>query len=303
MQQQYDLPSLVDPFLQRLADRNYSPATIRLYSQTFKRFIASLTSESIHYANEITLDHIYQFQQTLNQAKLSPATIAGCLRQIKCFFDDLEKHQLLFENPTHNLVIKKQPKPLPTILTEQQIKQLLSSPNCAIPKGLRDRAILELLYATAIRRQKCIDLTLSDIDTHRHLIFVTGKGRKQRFLPTGKQAAIYLERYLKYARPALCRTASIPPKSLWINKRRGLPLDAQSMAVMIRNYARKANIPFPVSPHMLRRTCATHMLQHGAHPLMIAELLGHATTSTLNHYLRLSIQDLKHTHQKTKPGI
>lgn len=186
------------------------------------------------------------------------------------------------------------------MLTEAEVRALLAAAGHETAAGLRDRALLETLYATAVRRQELMDLTVWDIDLGQGLVRAMGKGRRERMLPLGRHAAAALGRYLAEARPML--GARRPNEvALWLGTH-GRPLGYGSVPKIVARYARAAGIARRVGAHMLRRSCATHMLRNGASPVVIQQLLGHASLAHLAQYLRLSVGDLRAMHTNTNPG-
>lgn len=235
---------------------------------------------------------------------LAESTVDHYLRIGRGLFIFLEKKGELFENPFHNLETHRPERKLLQVLSENEIKQFLSAPDCSNPVGLRDRAMLEILYGTGIRKFELEKLTIFDVDIDRETLRVVGKWRKERVLPIGKHAAKYVGLYLKNARPKLVNQAD--PDAEWLflsampkaKKKRRVNLETHFFA----KYAEKAGMKKPVSCHTLRRSCATHMLSNGAHPLMVAEMLGHSSLRNLSQYLQVSIRELIKSHGQCKVG-
>jgi integrase/recombinase XerD len=185
--------------------------------------------------------------------------------------------------------------------TEEQMLRLLEAPRLETLPGLRDRAWLETAYATGARRLEMTRLTLADVNLQQGVLRLYGKGDKERLVPLGQQAIGWLEKYLRQARPRLLKGNQTT--ALWISSRGGGPLCYQAMQQQLRGYAQRLGLPVSLlAAHNLRRACVTHLLQHGASPLLLKELLGHTRTATLTHYLRRSLADLKATHRRTLPG-
>ncbi len=167
--------------------------------------------------------------------------------------------------------------------------------------GFRNRAILEVSYSTGVRCEELLNLSIFDVECERRRIRVLGKGRKERTVPIGRHAADYVKHYLKNGRPKLLGQSHPDTTALWISCK-GHPLTIIGLRQMLRNYGKKAGIKQNVNAQILRRSCATHMLDNGAHPVVVAQLLGHAKLSTLSHYLKVTITELKQMHENTKPG-
>ncbi len=191
-----------------------------------------------------------------------------------------------------------QPRLLP-VPSVAQLRRLLSVPNPATPFGVRNRALLETAYATGARREELVTLDAVAVDLVNGTVRVLGKGRRERVLPLTRPAVSWLSRYTEKARPVLLKGAIDEP-ALWIDLH-GSRLAPHALDVVVKKSARAAQVP-GVTPHTLRRACATHLLQGGAHPVFVQQLLGHASMRHLAHYLRMTIAELKATHARSKPG-
>ncbi|MGD0413495.1 MAG: tyrosine-type recombinase/integrase, partial [Verrucomicrobiota bacterium] len=199
------------------------------------------------------------------------------------------------------LVIPRRRRKLIKAPTESHIALLLETPDTSTASGLRDRAWLELAYATGARRIELFRLNVRDLDLQQGLVRLFGKGDKERLVPLGSQARHWLTRYLAEARPKLLKAKETP--ALWLSSHGGGPLGYEAIQQQLRTLTRKAGLPASLlTPHNLRRACATHLLDHGASPLMLKELLGHERTATLSHYLRQTIADVRATHRRSAPG-
>lgn len=296
-----DIKAYVKEFAESLASRKYSPATVASRRQSLGLFAAFLDAAGITRLQDASADVLERYRQKALGSGLSPNTVENYMHAIRGLFDFLEAGGAIFENPARKMAMRKQAKVLGGVLTEDEARRLLAAPDCSRKVGLRDRAMLELLYGTGIRGGELMRLTVFDVDIERQTVRVAGKGGKERVLPIGKNAARHLESYLRHSRTRLAGKAAPGSDALWL----GIFHEAireQSARVVIKRHARKAGISKQVSTHTLRRTCATHMLRNGAHPAMVAEMLGHAGMQTLSHYLQVSIADLMRTHAATKPG-
>ena len=204
-------------------------------------------------------------------------------------------------NPAQELVYPVTDKTLPVnILTQSEMKQLLDAPDTSNPVGIRNKAILELLYSTAIRRQECLDLKVQDVDLNEGIVRINlGKGAKDRLLPLGESAVDWVRRYLKEV-----RAAKINPDNdhghLFITVRNGKPLSKESLQRMVNIYGHDL-LNKPVSVHTIRRSCATHMIQAGASPGFVQKLLGHSSPETMRRYVRLVATDVKQAHHDYHP--
>jgi integrase/recombinase XerD len=203
---------------------------------------------------------------------------------------------LIFENPFGWVTRPSKPKLLPGIvLSLDQVNSLLNVPDIQSKTGIRHRAILEALYSSAVRLSEAANLELSDVDLERGTIIVRqGKGAKDRVVPLGDQAAQWLKKYLLKVR-SLYKGAS---QAFWITHN-GKPISTIGIRFIVKKAAKKVGLH--VNPHTLRRSCATHLLQAGASPMMVKEILGHADLETLSRYLKLTLTELKHVHEQTHP--
>jgi len=230
---------------------------------------------------------------------LSLPTQSARLSAVQGFFHHLFKEGIVLHDPSASLEKARRRKPLPRhILTEKQTLGLLNAPDVETPLGLRDRAILELLYATAIRNEELRTLKLGDVDLDKGQLAITGKGTKERIVPVGRIALNWLTEYLKAVRPALIEGPD--PGTVFLSKR-GRPLTAGNLIVLVRKNAVKAGLPEEITPHALRHTCATHLLRSGADIRNIQVLLGHGSLSTTQIYTRVDITDLKRVHRLHHP--
>jgi len=183
---------------------------------------------------------------------------------------------------------------------EEDIRKLMEQPDLGTAAGVRDRALLEVGYSTALRLSELAGLNLADPNLKDATVRVLGKGSKERVVPLGRQAISWLEEYVGKARPELL-TASPDEPALWLGGM-GRRFHVLLIGKMMRDYGKRAGIACGITPHALRRACATHMLRGGAHPAAIQMLLGHASLSTLSSYLRVSITDLQAMHAKARVG-
>ena len=186
--------------------------------------------------------------------------------------------------------------PVPSVA---DLRRLLAAPNAAAPFGVRDRALLETAYATGARREELVTLDATAVDLVNATVRVVGKGRRERVLPLTRPAVAWLNRYTTRARPVLLK-GKLDEPALWIDLHAGR-LSPHGLDVLVKKHAAAAKLR-GVTPHTLRRACATHLLQGGAHPVFVQQLLGHATLRHLAHYLRMTIAELKATHARSKPG-
>ena len=278
----------LNAYIEHLNALKRSPATIATRRQCLTRFLNAHPDARLQ---DITTEHIGRYRKSMADANLTQGTINTNLTCIKAFFQFLTDRGLIFDNPMADTRIASV-KSVPHVLSETEVMDLLNTPDTKTPRGIRDRAILEVLYSTAIRRDELLKLKITDIDFNQRTVLVFGKGSKERLLPIGPHACEWTQRYLNKVRPKHLKDDT--ESALWLT-RFGLPMKGTALTRIFKSYK-------TVSAHTLRRSCATHMLAHGAHPLAICELLGHATVETVTHYLKVDIEDIKKTHKATKPG-
>lgn len=290
-------------FKESLKILKQSKTTIELYEAGLKQFLNWLAGEKIYDLKEVTFEVMRKYQLLLLSKSYSLNTIHVKLRCLKRFFEYLEKTRVILLNPAEKIILPKLGDRLSkNILSEEEIKKLLNAPNTSTPIGIRDRALLELLYSTGIRKQECADLKVYDVDYKGGSLRINqGKGSKDRVVPLGKKACDALREYLLKIRPVLTKE-DITNRSLFVSVlKEGKPLSEQSLRVIVKNYGKQAGIKQPVNPHAIRRSVATHLLKNDAHPLYIQRILGHSSTKTLNKYIKVIAKDVKKTHNKTHP--
>ncbi|MFQ5592487.1 MAG: tyrosine-type recombinase/integrase, partial [Phycisphaerae bacterium] len=274
-----------------------SIALFRTVLEDLERFIQTRGCERLQ---DITAADLEDYRLHLVNRDFAPASLCRYLRTVRQFFAWLEEHQHLFLNPAADLTLPAVPPKLLAVPSEEEMTRLLAQPNINTLCGLRDRALLETLYATGARREEMNRMNTAHLDLDNRTVRVMGKGRRERMLPLGTQASDWLGRYLKTARPKLLRGNDEEP-ALWID-RHGHRLAYAMFPQIVRQHARQASLSTHLTPHSIRRACATHMLRHGAHPLQLQLLLGHSSLRHLSQYLRLSITDLQRAHAQTNPG-
>jgi integrase/recombinase XerD len=284
----------------------YSEDTVRARRVAIKRFIAWCADRGLDDPKGITQPILERYQQHLfhyRKADGQPMTLGtqhGCLAPLKTFFKWLTREHHILYNPASELVLPKQPKRLPrVILSVQECEAILNEAEPATVYGLRDRALLELLYSTGLRRMELPHLAVYDVDLTRRLVFVReGKGRKDRVVPLGARACAWLDKYLTDARPQLVAGDT---RTLFLTDY-GEPVTPEYVADKVKRYMQFAGIDKPGATHLFRHACATHMLENGADIRYIQALLGHADLATTQIYTHVSIDKLQQIHAATHPA-
>jgi len=289
-----------------LLTHGYSQDTVRARRIALKRIIAWAAERGIASPTEITLPILERYQRHLflyRKPDGSPLTLGtqhGCLAPLKTFFQWLTREHHTLYNPASELQLPKQPKRLPrTILSVQDVEAVLNEAEPSSPQGLRDRALLEVLYSTGLRRMELAALKVYDIDLTRRLVFVReGKGKKDRVVPVGERALAWLDKYLTEVRPQLLAGES---EALFLSDY-GEPITPDYLAAKVKRYLAFAGIERPGATHLFRHACATHMLENGADIRYIQAMLGHEQLSTTEIYTHVSIDKLQQIHAATHPG-
>ena len=300
------LTAYVNAHLEWMPIAGYSEDTVRGRRIALRRFLAWCEERALREPKDITKPILERYQRHLfyyRKADGKPMTLGtqfGCLAPLKTFFKWLAKENHILYNPASELTLPRLPKHLPrVILSIQEVEAILREAEPTSAPGLRDRAMLETLYSTALRRMELPGLALYDIDTTRRLVMVReGKGRKDRVIPIGMRAAAWVEKYLQESRPQLAVGDS---EALFLTDY-GLPVTPEYVAERVRRYMAFAGIDKPGATHLLRHACATHMLENGADTRFIQALLGHETLATTQIYTHVSIDKLREIHDATHPA-
>ena len=300
------LTAYVSAHLEWMPIAGYSEDTVRGRRIALRRFITWCGERALREPKDITKPILERYQWHLyyyRKADGKPMTLGsqfGCLAPLKTFFKWLAKENHILYNPASELTLPRLPKHLPrVILSIQEVEAILREAEPVSPSGLRDRAMLETLYSTALRRMELPGLALYDIDTTRRLVMVReGKGKKDRVIPIGARAAAWVDKYLHESRPQLLVGDT---DALFLTDY-GLPVTPEYVAERVRRYMHFAGIEKPGATHLFRHACATHMLENGADTRFIQALLGHETLATTQIYTHVSIDKLREIHDATHPA-
>lgn len=285
-----------------IAEKNASKYTVRNYESEIRQFLKFLHSQRISGWSEVNTEVLRRYLAWLMKEGYCKASIARRVSELRSFCHFLERNGELAHNPFTPISSLRVPKRLPNYLSRQEMEALLSAPDAGKPQGQRDRAILELLYASGLRVSELVSLDLGDIDLSQGQIRVLGKGDKERITLLGKPAIGALQLYLRDARPQLMGSAAT--NAVFLN-RSGGRLSARSVQTTLNKYARQAHIIRPVTPHILRHTFATHLLDGGADLRTVQELLGHSLLGTTQIYTHVSQERAREVylgaHPRAKP--
>jgi integrase/recombinase XerD len=302
--------ALVEDFLQHLRhERGQAEHTQRTYSALLNKFVAWAQKQGLADWKSVDLKHLISFLEherervLANQPKESTRRLSGEsvyleIAALRAFYRFAENEKLLPSNIAENLSLPRRWKRLPKALSSQEIEKLLAPENPETPQSLCDQAILELAYASGLRLAELRGVRLEQLHLEAGFINVIGKGNKERVLPLGKKAVAALDRYISVGRPKLVTRRS--PANVFLTKR-GTPFAAVTLWLRIKQRVRRAGIARNITPHMLRHSFATHLLENGADLRIIQELLGHATIATTEIYTHVAGNRLRDIHQKFHP--
>lgn len=238
----------------------------------------------------------YVSAQTANG--LHARSLARALASLRRFYRYLLREKLIVRDPTADVLLPKLGRALPTSLSEEQVEHLLNAPDARAARGLRDRALLETLYATGLRVSEIVNLTRTQLNLEMGVVRVVGKGDKERLVPMGEEAIAWLRRYLAAARPELLRGRT---SDYVFVTARGTALTRQALWQNIKRYALQAGIEKNLSPHTVRHAFATHLVNHGADLRVVQMLLGHADLSTTQIYTQVARERLQQLHKRHHP--
>jgi integrase/recombinase XerD len=298
-----DLPSAftqaIDAFLtSALAEQGLASRSIDAYRQDLSDFTRFVVSRGAMSPARVQHAGITVYLISLRRQGRAASTVKRRTAAIRSFYKYLQREGVLAHDPTLDLASPRLPRRLPRILTVNEVERLLAAPNPGVQEGVRDRALLELMYATGLRVSETVGLDLSDLDLAHEVVRCIGKGNKERLVPLGSQAVRALREYLGKARPRLARRHST--QALFVS-RLGGRFSRQGCWKLIRRYARRSGIPTPVTPHMLRHSFATHLLERGADLRAVQEMLGHATISMTQVYTHLTRDRLREVYKQSHP--
>lgn len=295
-----DLNASLDLFLDYLrVEKGHAPLTLEAYGRDLVRYLADLDRQGITAAAEVTPAHIAACLGRCRDEGLSPRSRARLLVAIRGLHRFLLAEGYAQRNPAMQIDAPRPVSHLPKVLTTAEVEALLQAPSGRDPFALRDRAMLEVLYATGLRVSELVALKPGDIRFDPGCLTAFGKRRKERLVPLGEPALLALHDYLGHGRSALAAKAD-PAAELFLN-RDGRGLTRQGFWKIIRRHALTAGIVKPVTPHILRHSFATHLLEHGADLRAVQAMLGHADISTTQIYTHVSRERLQRLHKDFHP--
>jgi integrase/recombinase XerD len=279
-------------------ERALSPNTVAAYIRDLREFSAFLRERGTALAG-LSREDLFAFEARLQRLGRKARSVARKLSAIKTFLSFACREELHPGNPPE-IEPPKLPRSLPHVLTPREVELLLQAPDTERPEGLRDRAMLELLYASGLRVSELVGLERPDVRVDEGLVRCMGKGSKERLVPVGKAALAWVERYVSEARPLFEAAGKGPASRLFLGDS-GSPVSRSAFWARIRHYARTAGIHRKVSPHTLRHSFATHLLAGGADLRSIQEMLGHADIGTTQIYTHVDDSHLAHVFHNCHP--
>ncbi|MDI6874143.1 MAG: site-specific tyrosine recombinase XerD [Actinomycetota bacterium] len=292
-------PALLREFLVYMrAERGLSERTVEAYRRDIGRFVEFAVRRGVSSPGEVRREQVTAFLEEMEEIGLSPRSLArltASLRAFQRFLVEEGGGELL---PLGDLPYPRHAMKLPAVLSQEEVKTLLEQPMPGDALGLRDRALMETLYGTGIRISELVSLDLEDLDLEEGEMRVLGKGSRERVVPVGGRAAEALVSYLAHGRPRLSRNPS--QRALFLNSRGGR-ITRQGAWGVVRKYASRVGLGDRMTPHTLRHSYATHLLENGVDLRYIQELLGHASVSTTQIYTHVSRKRLKEVYLKSHP--
>ncbi len=293
--QPFDL--LADQFIHHLrVEKGLAKNTIESYGRDLARYFDFLGKNSLHPLKASQI-HLMEYVSSL-AGSLSVRSIARNLSSLKVFYRFLVSDGKTETNPARLISNPKLPRRLPGVMSGEEVERLLAAPDPSTSRGLRDRAMLELLYASGLRVSELVGLKITNINLEAGWVRTIGKGSKERMVPMGSKAQQSLKEYLPHSRPSLLRKRS---SSFLFVTSRGKPMSRQAFWKIIKRFSRLAGISKEVSPHSLRHSFASHLLEHGADLRSVQIMLGHADISTTQIYTHVTRERLKQIHEKYHP--
>jgi len=277
-------------------EKGLSQNTVLAYSRDLEKYFTFLEKKKTGYLRTEEQD-VAEFIHGLSRSGLSPRSTARIISSIKTFYRFLVLDRAVKTNPVENISSPKAWLSLPKVLKVSEVERLLNQPDEGKIRGIRDKSMIELLYATGLRVSELAKLKLDALNFEEGFLICRGKGGKERVVPMGGSAVLALKKYLKFSRPRLLKRES---KFIFLSQR-GKPFTRQGLWKILKGYAKKAGLEKSVSPHILRHSFATHMLERGADLRSVQSMLGHSQITTTQIYTHVSRNRLKKVYDKYHP--
>lgn len=280
-------------------ERNLSQNTISSYKNDLTTLLKFMESKSVDDPSEISPGHLNSFFKSISDLGLSSTSAARYHSSLKGFFKYLFLNEYINVNPMEKILPPKKARSLPAVLSFEEIEKILNQPATDNKLGLRDKAVLETMYACGLRVSELIVLRISDLYLSEEVIRVFGKGSKERFVPIGRSAIKWIEKYLKNSRPLMMKKSK-SENILFLNSR-GTKLSRMGLWKIVQRYASGAGIKREIHPHTFRHSFATHLLEGGADLRAVQEMLGHVDISTTQIYTHIDREYIKQVHKDFHP--
>lgn len=293
------MKDLVEEFLSYLTvERGLAANTIISYRRDLNKYMGFLEKGKVSSLGATKRSHITDFMLALKEKGLNSNSISRALVAIKVFYRFLVNEGLVKDDASYAINLPKLWRKLPEVLTSAEVDRLLACPNLKTNRGVRDKAALELMYATGMRVSELVNLPLSNLNLDVGFIKCKGKGQKERVIPLGSYAVRALTRYIEKVRPRSLKQNGAPELFL---TRLGKKMSRQMFWKLIKTYARQSRIKKAIMPHILRHSFATHLLERGADLRTVQEMLGHSDISTTQIYTHIDRERLKQIHRRFHP--
>lgn len=294
------MDDLVQTYLNYLvSEKRLSPNTRLSYERDIAQYIEFLRESGIERLEDVSRMHVMQFIANLKKKGRAAASLSRCQVSVRSFHQFLLRGRHTDSDPTFGMELPKLEKRLPQVLSIAEVERLLDAPLLTSPQGVRDKTMLEVLYATGIRVTELVSLDVDSVNTQLGFLRCVGSGAKERIIPLGRVAARWLDPYIRDMRPKLLRLQHDEP-ALFLNHL-GTRLTRQGFWKIIKKYARDGNIAEPITPHTLRHSFAAHLLENGADLRAVQEMLGHADISTTQIYTQVTKVKLKEEYDRAHP--
>jgi integrase/recombinase XerD len=296
-----EIPAAISAFLTYVrVEKGLSANTVSAYSRDMAKFEVFAKNQKLN-LKTISRDDLVDFLAGLYRQKLESRTVARHLVTLRNFFRFAQIQDLVTDDPSVNLESPKIRRSLPDYLRLEEVEKLLAQPDEKTPMGLRDRAMLEVLYSSGLRVSELTGLRVMDLDRSVGCVRCIGKGNKERIVPIGKKALNLVDRYLRDARPKLLGKQGTPPSPMLFLNRRGGRFSRVGVWKILSAYGRQAGLRVALTPHMLRHSFATHLLERGADLRSVQLMLGHSDISTTQIYTHVVEERLKQIYKAHHP--
>jgi integrase/recombinase XerC len=291
----------IEAFIKYLKiEKNSSSHTIDNYLRDINHFMGFIKQQGISHFAAVSYATVRVYLTILYDKQYARKTVSRKISSLRSFYRYMLREEIVTDNPFFSTALPKQRKQLPKFLYYEELEQILSVCDCNDTLGQRDLALLELLYGTGIRVSECCNINLSDLDRANQLVLVKGKGKKERYVPIGSYAIQAVEHYIQHGRVELVGKHKGDQNALFVNHRGGRLTD-RGIRTILDKIIKKASSTLHVSPHTLRHTFATHLLNEGADLRTVQELLGHENLSTTQIYTHVTKEQLRKVYQTCHP--